>query len=569
MRGAMLVPLVAFGAYLAIALYTLRASRPMEDAYILFHYVENFVGGHGIVFNVGGPHAEGATDFLWFLALSALARLGINVAVAACFLNALGAGLASFVCVAAVRASGCRGPCALFLSLASLPVIAIGGALASYFGFSSMAYGALALLAFAASIAPSARSVACIPLLGLVLGLFRPDGVLLGVAYSLIGFRSARKLGAMRAYVRSALIALVLGALYFAWRFTYFGLPLPLPLYVKESTQSATDLASAFQHQRSFVTGLESNLVWIESILGPARLALCAVLLAIVARPPWTRLRWYFLLLLPSALLFAALCWARQTQNFAFRFQSPLTIVVFFAAFGLLAETIAARRSRLVHVLACAAFAFALWPMIGTAIARQRAAWLNSTYMDEFPSLLAPVLERGRTIALTDAGRIPYWTELTVEDVIGLNTPSAALAPPTVADLETLSPDLVMFNTSSVFDFPGPVAKERPIVPLTREMFEQAIAPECRAAFEGKAAPTGVFAMREELAPLHLGRLLYAHEEYESFAVAYGSAYCHVWGFKQSLPELPAIRAALEKAASSSERPSYLELVEERRARAP
>jgi hypothetical protein len=568
-RVARTVPLAAFVAYFAIAWHTLRVSHPMEDAYILFHYVENFVAGHGIVFNAGGPHAEGATDFLWFLVLSVLGRAGFNVAVAACVLNALGAAFASLVCVAAVRASGCRGPWALLLALASLPVIAIGGALASYFGFSAMAYGALALVVFAASIAPSARTVAWIPALSLALGLFRPDGVLLGVAYALLGFFSARKLGAMRGYARSAIAAVAAGAIYFAWRFAYFGLPLPLPLYVKENSQAAIDLSSAFSHPRSFMSGLEANVVWIESVLGPARLVLCAVLLALVSRCAWTRIRWILALLLPSAMLFAALCLARQTQNFAFRFQAPLTIVAFFTAFWFLAQTIANRRSLPLRALACAAFLFALWPMITAAVQRQRAAWRNSTYMDEFPARIAPLLRPRRTIALTDAGRIPYWTDLEVVDVIGLNTPSAAIQPPSLADLETLSPDLVMFNTSSVFDFPGPVAPDRPILPLTREMFEKALAPEARGAFAGTAVPAGVFAMREELAPLHLGRLLSTHDEYESFAVAYGAAYCHVWGFKRDLPELPAILAALEQSASDRDRPSYLELVELRRNEPP
>jgi hypothetical protein len=601
LRAALLVPLAAFAAYLAIGVYTLRVSHPMEDAYILYHYVENFVAGRGIVFNAGGPHAEGATDFLWFLALSALVRIGFNVAVAACVLNALGAALASFVCVAAVRAAGCRGPWAFVLALLGLPVIAIGGALASYFGFSSMAYSALALLLFAMSIAPSARSIAWIPWTSLAVGLFRPDGVLLGVAYTLIGIHSAKKLGVVRGYGKHALGALIVGALYFAWRYAYFGLLLPLPLYVKENAQAAVDVSSAFGHPRSFMSGLESNVVWLESVLGPSRLALCAVLLLFLSRTEWRRMRWFLVLLVPSALLFAGLCFARQTQNFAFRFQAPLMIVVFFAALSLLAATIARRcsmsvirsgtsassdsttannrsantssasmftsgRSTLVCILACGAFVFALWPMIGTAVARQRAAWKSSTYMDEFPALLADVLRPARTIALTDAGRIPYWTDLTVEDVIGLNTPSAALSPPTLGELEALSPDVVMFNTSSVFEFPGPVSKEQPIVPLTRETFEQALVPACRAAFEGSASPTGLFATREELAPLRLGRLLATHDEYESFAVAYGSAYAHVWGFKRSLAELPAILSALSQATSDGARPSYLDLVERRAA---
>jgi len=45
----------------------LTLGHPHEDAYILFRYAENLAAGHGIVFNVGGPRAEGATDFLHLL----------------------------------------------------------------------------------------------------------------------------------------------------------------------------------------------------------------------------------------------------------------------------------------------------------------------------------------------------------------------------------------------------------------------------------------------------------------------------------------------------------------------
>jgi hypothetical protein len=56
--------------FLARALLFLYRTHPQEDAYILFGYVKRFVAGDGIVFYTGGPHAEGATDFLWFLLTS-------------------------------------------------------------------------------------------------------------------------------------------------------------------------------------------------------------------------------------------------------------------------------------------------------------------------------------------------------------------------------------------------------------------------------------------------------------------------------------------------------------------
>src|SRR4051794_20721879 len=76
------LPLLIFVSSLGLGLSVLYVSHPHEDAYILFKYVRNFTSGLGIVFNAGGPHAEGATDFLWFALLSAFTWIGFDVAVA-------------------------------------------------------------------------------------------------------------------------------------------------------------------------------------------------------------------------------------------------------------------------------------------------------------------------------------------------------------------------------------------------------------------------------------------------------------------------------------------------------
>jgi hypothetical protein len=558
------VPLVAFAIYLAISLRTLFVAHPAEDAYILFHYVENVAGGRGIVFNAGGPHAEGATDFLWLALLSLLAKLGINVAVAAAIANACGAAAASFVCVETVRRAGCRGPCALVLALLSLSVVGIAGALASTFGFSAMAYSALAVLVLHVALEGGTRALIAVPLLGLTLGLFRPDGVVLGVAFTLIGLALAARDGVMRVYVRSALAALVIGAAYFVWRYRYFGLVLPLPLYVKSNARTAIDLTGALAHPRSDDSGFDANVVWMTSALGPLPLAAFAIVAATAARVTWSRARTLLLLLAPSALLIGALCFARQTQNFGFRFQAPITLSVFYAAFWCLAQLCARWSSCILRALACAALVAILWPMFRLTAIATTGTWKGHSYMDTFPAAIAPVLRPGRVIALTDAGRIPYWTDARVVDVVGLNTPSAALSPPSIAELEALSPDMVMFNTSKAFNITGPPNKDVRMIELTPEMLESSLAPECRVAFDGGPPPAGVFGTRENLAPARLGRLLVDGEKYIAYAVAYGRGLAHVWGFKRDLEELPMIVDALRRTTSGEEYHSYLELIDMR-----
>lgn len=41
----------------------------MDDAYIFYCYVANFVQGEGLVYNSGGPLVEGFTSFVWYLLL--------------------------------------------------------------------------------------------------------------------------------------------------------------------------------------------------------------------------------------------------------------------------------------------------------------------------------------------------------------------------------------------------------------------------------------------------------------------------------------------------------------------
>lgn len=49
-----------------------------DDAFISFRYVQNFVDGNGLVFNIG-ERVEGYTNFLWVIILSVFTFLGMNI----------------------------------------------------------------------------------------------------------------------------------------------------------------------------------------------------------------------------------------------------------------------------------------------------------------------------------------------------------------------------------------------------------------------------------------------------------------------------------------------------------
>ena len=49
-----------------------------EDAFITFRYTENFVAGHGLVYNPG-ERVEGFSNFLWLLILAFFHKLGFGL----------------------------------------------------------------------------------------------------------------------------------------------------------------------------------------------------------------------------------------------------------------------------------------------------------------------------------------------------------------------------------------------------------------------------------------------------------------------------------------------------------
>ena len=50
----------------AFVIHSIVLDFTQDDAYISYRYVENFIEGHGLVFNIG-ERVEGYTNFLWMM----------------------------------------------------------------------------------------------------------------------------------------------------------------------------------------------------------------------------------------------------------------------------------------------------------------------------------------------------------------------------------------------------------------------------------------------------------------------------------------------------------------------
>ncbi|MGH7328615.1 MAG: hypothetical protein ACREJX_09730, partial [Polyangiaceae bacterium] len=164
--------------YFALEIAVLSYGFPHEDAFILFKYANNLACGHGIVFYAGGPHAEGATDFLWMLSLACARFLTIDVAIAAAALNAVGFFLAARIFLSRRPRREARARVVRWLG--AILLFGSPAAVAGSRGFSAMLYSALALVLLQRVLAASPKKTRDVPLYAVVLGLLRPDGVILG-----------------------------------------------------------------------------------------------------------------------------------------------------------------------------------------------------------------------------------------------------------------------------------------------------------------------------------------------------------------------------------------------------
>jgi hypothetical protein len=404
--GLALLALVAVYVWAALDL----RGRPEEDAAMLMRYSRHLAAGQGIVWNVGEKPVDGATDFLFMLALAAVHSLGVSLEAAA-----RGIGLAAHAATAWLVFRGARGVFGASRAWALVPAVFLGVGpglrhLAAGYGTPLFALAAtvawlLACRLAAAEDARVARPALGFALAALALGLARPEGVFLG-GFMLLAVLLARDgRGAVAIVSRFLAVFLTLGLGYFLWRWHYFGYPLPNPFYKKGG----------------------GALYWHS------------------LRQSWKNLwalGWPFLWLLPLGLLVRG---ARRAALFV-----TLPVVLFVTLFVLISdETNYVMRFRYpvlpVLLIGCVPVAQALWvlrprsfpaPTGATAVASALAlAALLAVAQHRDYRFVAPqrlglydagiVLHdyaaRGFALATTEAGLLPLVSEWRAVDAWGLN----------------------------------------------------------------------------------------------------------------------------------------------------
>ena len=420
-------PALATIAYLIIALYVLTNGHPHEDAFILFTYSENLAAGNGIRYYEGGPPTEGATDFLWMVMLGTLKYLSIDVAVSAVILNSLGVAIISLIMQKLLWNNEKPFESIFFSVVLSFLLVISPISTASYGGFSTAFYSSIIAILFFIIYTIHSFWLIYLPLVGLFLGLLRPDGVIVGVAASLIGLYYAYKLGFLKIYLYMSLVAFCAGVTYFILRYYYFGYLLPLPLYVKSSDSSS-------------LPGLNEHAYWAISniyLIGGAGVAFLTVKNKINI----------IISSIPVALLFVALVFATQSQNIDHRFQAPGTILLFLIFSIFLGNYFFKKKYSIPIIAVVMLFSAAFYSYLGKASA-SITYLTNNDYINYFPHQLSRFTSDSVKIVLTEAGRMAFWASGEKYDLVGLNTPQFAIKKVTPDDIQALSPDVIFMHTA-------------------------------------------------------------------------------------------------------------------------
>lgn len=235
--------------------------RVIDDAYISFQYAKNLATGHGPVFNIG-ERVEGYTNFLWIVVMTPVWWLsGADQELFTRIVFGITIGLA-VVALGLVADVGRR-----LLKNGALPAVA--AVLLLGFDDSFVTYSILGLekhllavcmlLGLWLSVTKPARWEIWLGLSFALAGMTRPDGLLWMGTYfvaQLLGLLPGMD-PALRptkaALLRVGATFLAVFLTYYAWRYAYYGYPVPNTFYLKVGA-TLLALSRGVEYVREFVS---------------------------------------------------------------------------------------------------------------------------------------------------------------------------------------------------------------------------------------------------------------------------------------------------------------------------
>ncbi len=429
-KRAFILGLLGSGCFLGLA--SRFGDFVLDDAYIIYRYSQHLAQGQGLVWNLGQAPVEGYTSFLWVLLNAAGILLRLDPVMVSKLIS-----LAAALAVIWLLAWASRD------TPWSLAAILVGAlALSPPFAFLTMQgleTAAAALLVFGSALL--ARTVVQKPtvtgiggwfLLVMLAALARPDTVAFTGAV-LLGLVAMAWTQGRRAALRNLALAgsvfALAGGVYLAWHLAYFGELLPTPYYIKMNLGRGLIKRSGLEYVATFgryillpYLGLAALLPWAASgrrvweRLGPLLAGIAAFAVYLLTLFPHQGHLWRYIFPVFPVLLLVLV------EGFSSAERQPFWI-----------------RSRAVQILGV--LGFAVWTLhllpLTDLVAGERPIRDRELAGRQLAGLTG-------TMFVSESGALPYFSRWTSVDAIGLTDAAIARRGLTLADLESLNPDLVM-----------------------------------------------------------------------------------------------------------------------------
>ena len=422
-----------------------------EDAAILMRYSRHLAEGHGIVWNIGQQPVDGATDFLLMVTLAGMARwCGMTVEAATDVLGFASHTLTVIVLYVGVRRLHGAPRWVAFLSAGFLlfgPGIRY---IEANFGTTYFALFAATTWYLATRIFRDGETPATavgFASSALLLGLTRPEGVFLAVfmLLALVLTRGAR--ACRRALLAFAAVYGTLGAAYFVWHWVHFQYPLPNTYYIKGrdgiywkhligSSRHVFELTKPFALFVAFALSAE---LFLGSKARRAASSAAAV-------------RELLFLLFPFAAFIALSVLHAGLMDYRYRFaycMVPLVLLGWPPLLGRLLDLFgvppAAEMKPAQATLAKLVCAGAVIGLLGYQV----HAWPPAKHHWWGTYNVAKILSeypRDYTIAVTNAGHLPYVSRWNAVDGWGLNDQEIAHQGLSAEYLERWKPEVIQFD---------------------------------------------------------------------------------------------------------------------------
>jgi len=427
------------GAAVLYAAYFIDFScPPFEDAAILMRYAQNFANGHGIVWNVGEPPVDGATDFLLVICVGLLVKTGLSLEIAIRCIGFLSHILTVWIVYLTLRHLFRADMVSSFVSSAYL---AVGPGLyyvAAYFGTPFFALFATVTwyVVLRTIQAEETRVTASVyALSAIITAMIRPEGLILTALMTVTlvytcGISHLTK--TLWSYI--AVFALIGGG-YFLWRWSYFGYPLPNPYYKKGGglLYSWSFKLSAWYTFKmclpviwAFIVGFYSKQTsrltvgFVVPIVGFAS----AFILIAHDTNFWGRFQYA---LMPLAVM----CWYPLIEGIREDFSFPK-----WADLNLRKKSVSAFLIAFLSIIVL---------FYGASLGKTAVCYKDGLY--DMGKMLSYYKDRGFTIATTEAGLLPLYSGWKALDTWGLNDQWIAHnGQITEAYLDRFKPHIIVFH---------------------------------------------------------------------------------------------------------------------------